>query len=847
MMIPETKFAWQKYMVWFLLAVMLAGAGFHRVDRYQQRNSYHPESDIGFFYTEGAFQYRYARLVADNEPIPRHDQKAQWPEGIYPFQELTLLQEYLHGLSYRVFTAFFPEVPFHVFLIYFISFFSLLAGAALFFGARVLGAGPVAALFCAGLYTFTGAAYARIQYYELEYTAFPLMAASFVLTLAALKKRSRSLLFAVAAGVLLALALATWHFTRFYLLVFTAALALSFLAVGGTKELTRVFGIILGCVVGCVGAAGLFWPVLRTGYLIFSPAMIFGALLLAALIIDGRYRLSFRQRLFLLLAGAAVAGLVVPFGGEGAGYGHVWALLKYKLLHLLVKPDDPARLSFAGRLLWQGPFNTMSPLYLVYRYALLLPLAVMAGFRLVARFRKRPDFEAQLVFFMGLAFLALNVMVQRLTLFGAFFLGLMVVYLFLDQKGAGQTGPAGAVFKSEAPPGWRSYRLVTGVLLGGCLVFQVGLALGGDRLGVSRAVSRGLSDGSLALAKYRSDDLEMLAWIKRNTAPEAVFLSNTDVSPSLLTYADRAIVLQPKWETADIRGKYREIVLALFGDDEAALYRLMKKYQVDYYLYPVKNLLRTDPDSQRYLAGLSRLPCSSLIYRFHFKPGGFRHFRPVFRNKYYQLYRVVRGDDPVPDQAGLPYYPVYDESLFETSGGPAGCFFNDKRAPAVMDRIEYSIRKIWQAVRALDRGDRQEAVALVRTAVSDGRPDGMVFFRAAECMMRLDEPDQAARLLDQALEYDPANIEFKKLSARLAVIDNDPDQALAILKQLRLAAPDDPEIYNNLGVVCWQRGRLAAARDNFQRALVLEPDYEKARHNLEVLERAEKFSSGRSE
>ncbi len=105
MMIPEAKFAWQKYMVWFLLAVMLAGAGFHRVERYQQRNAYHPESDIGFFYTEGAFQYRYARLVADNEPIPRHDQKAQWPEGIYPFQELTLLQEYLHGMSYRVFNA----------------------------------------------------------------------------------------------------------------------------------------------------------------------------------------------------------------------------------------------------------------------------------------------------------------------------------------------------------------------------------------------------------------------------------------------------------------------------------------------------------------------------------------------------------------------------------------------------------------------------------------------------------------------------------------------------------------------------------------------------------------------
>ncbi len=826
-------FLYRKSFVWLLLLVVLAVAGFHRVGLYKERSFYHPDSDTGFFYTEGAFQYRYARMIANNRQVPRQDKMAQWPEGINPLKELTLFQEYLHGLTFRVFTRLFPKVSFHVYLIYFISFFSLLTVIFLFWGVRTLGAGPLSALFCAALYAFTGAAYGRIRFYELEYTAIPLMAGSFVLVLFALKKSSRHLFWSVAAGILLALALASWHFTRFYLLVFTIAFWVSFLASGGSRKHCQTVGIVFGCVV----SAGLIVPVLRAGGLVLSPPVILGGLLLAALWLENRYGRSFRRCLYLLLAGTAAVVLLIPLGGEAAGYGHVWSLFKCKLAHLLVKPEEPTRLSFAGRFLWNGPFNTMPPLFMVYRYSPLLPLAAVAGCRLFVRVRKSREFTGLLILLMALAFFFLNIMVRRLAPFGAFFLSLLLAYLFLNIKKSGPLdGAIAGSAKDQAAPSRLPYRMLWGLLLGGCLVSQIGLAMTGGRLGLTDAVADRLSEGRFPVINYNSSELKMLDWIRQNTAPEAVFLSNVEISPSILTYTDRAIVLQPKFETKDIREKFKKLFFALFGADEPALYRLMKRYGVDYYLYHVKNLLGSDPDSKRYLAGLSRVRPQNLIYRFHFKPDSLRHFSLVYRNRNYQLYKIVREKKGASKSPFHPYYPIYDEGLFYGSEKQSRRFLDDDRAEIVRKRSHYAIVQIRQAREFLNRGDRKAAAAAVRQAVKEGQPDGEVYFKAAECLMDLRNYAKAQTMIRRALAYHPGNPRFLKLLARSHVAGNEPDKALSVLKRLSTQIPDDPVIYNNMGFIFWRQGRSAKARENFQQALRLDPRYMEARHNLRVVE-----------
>jgi hypothetical protein len=756
--------------VWLLLAAVMTGAALHRVGRYKDRPLYNPRSDIAFFYTEEAFQYRYTRMVANGEAVPRLDRKAQWPEGIAPFRDLTLFQEYLHGTAFRLFSAVAGAVPLHLFLIYFVSFFSTLAVAALFFSARALGADNRTALFCAAVYAFTGAAFARVQFYELESTAFPLMALSFSAGLYALRGRGSVWPGAIVSGVLLAAALISWHFARFYLLIFWTAMAAAFLWAGGNRRQTIVAAVLLLSAV----VTGVLSPVMRSGGLPGSPTMMAGALIVIGLYCHDRRGLNAFSRLALLGAGGVLILMTLSFGGEEYAYGHVWDLLKYKLSNALVKPADPSRLPFAGRLLWNGPFNTPDPGYLIYRYGLLLPLALAALFRFIRRKRRDAGFADILVVALAVLFAAANIMVERLTIFAVFFLGLSVVYLFPAGREEGLPAGAGASpavsFSGRSRLSW--------LVLAACLVFQVREAVLCDRTFLAGAVRRVFPDRSPApILPYASDETDMLAWIRENTPEDAVFLSNQGNSPSILTYTGRAINLHPKLEAGGLRKKYETALLALFGEDEAALYRLLDALKADYYLYPANNLLYAGADSERYMAGLSRVSRENLTWRLHFDPDGFRRLRLVYRNRSYQIYRVVAAGDGKPGAGYVPpYFPVYDPALFAEAGPGTGGCFDDIRAGSVLERVDYAVRTMNQAGERLSRGDRREALILIRQALTAGLPDGPIYYRAAEFMARMDNFDQAFFYIRQALAYDPANLLFQKMLAGIRLHRNEPDR-----------------------------------------------------------------------
>ena len=63
------------------------------------------------------------------------------------------------------------------------------------------------------------------------------------------------------------------------------------------------------------------------------------------------------------------------------------------------------------------------------------------------------------------------------------------------------------------------------------------------------------------------------------------------------------------------------------------------------------------------------------------------------------------------------------------------------------------------------------------------------------------------------------------------------DEAEALLRAALLNAPQDARLYKNLGLVTHERGDLDAARDLFERALELAPEWDLPRQNLEGLER----------
>jgi len=566
-----------------------------------------------------------------------------------------------------------------------------------------------------------------------------------------------------------------WHFTRFYLLAFWTAMAGAFLFSGGGRQPAIAAGVMLLA----AAAAGVLSPVMRSSALLVSPAMMAGCLVTAVIYYDARHDLRFLSRLALLLAGVVVIIIVLSFGHEEYAYGHVWDLLRYKASCLLMKPADPADLSFEGRLLWNGPFNTPSPFFLVYRYGLLLPLSLAAFFLFFRRRRRAAGFGDILVVFLAFIFLAANIMVQRLTIFGAFFLGLVVVYFFSPPAGSlSRTDPGRFSFFSYGNRGRLSW-----IIAAACLVFQIREAVLCDRTVFAEVARRLIPDDSpVRLSLYAVDDIAMLNWIRSHTPEKAVFLSNLENSPSILAYTGRAINLHPKYEVGALREKYRTALFTLFGEDEEALYRLLDSLETDYYLYPVRNLLDAGPEGQRYVAGLSEVSRKSLICRLHFEPDGFRRLRLVYRNRSYQIYRVIdpAGGEEVESEYVVPYFPVYDPALFNEPGDCLDGCFNDALTPDVMARVDYAIRTMNRAGEWLSVGDRRMTMESIKEALTIGLPDGRVYSRAADYALRLGNPDRAFAYIRMALACDPENIEFRKLLARIHAACHEPRQALAL-------------------------------------------------------------------
>ena len=65
------------------------------------------------------------------------------------------------------------------------------------------------------------------------------------------------------------------------------------------------------------------------------------------------------------------------------------------------------------------------------------------------------------------------------------------------------------------------------------------------------------------------------------------------------------------------------------------------------------------------------------------------------------------------------------------------------------------------------------------------------------------------------------------------------EQALQYLNQSLQLDPNQPSVYNQMGIIQMEMGNAVAARFSFNRALSLDPNYEPALQNLERLGNAQ--------
>jgi asparagine N-glycosylation enzyme membrane subunit Stt3 len=306
--------------------------------------------EVGQFWSEFAFHYRFAKFFAEH-PVSdwgqlTRDRHVQYPDTIDDWAEFTVAMEVPVGVLYRWLR---PATPFHVFVVWYDCLVSSLTLFAVFFLARALWrsdwAGVLASLFYAALYPSYGRTVKNL--FLREDFAIPLIVFALFFTMRAIQEQK--IRDQVVAALIWLAALASWHLTQFVLAVGVGAAVLVYLGKGETPRVPW-FVVILA-------AGSVLIPVLWAKQLYLSPVLCaLYALSLAVWINGGRKRatLVFAGWLTVLVAASF---LLRKSYGE---YAHVYQLFYYKLRYFGVKPDEPARLPWEARCLWEGAFNTAS-------------------------------------------------------------------------------------------------------------------------------------------------------------------------------------------------------------------------------------------------------------------------------------------------------------------------------------------------------------------------------------------------------------------------------------------------------------------------------------------------------
>ncbi|MBI4677743.1 MAG: hypothetical protein HY748_09175 [Elusimicrobia bacterium] len=698
---------------------------------------FNPADDFGYFKVESALQYRYASMVARGEPVPEIDRDAQYPEGIRTSRELTMLMEDLTGWTWRLWPL--PtHIDFRMFVILWVAVVSSLSIPALYVAALRLSADAPLAMAVTWVYGLSWASIGDfIGSYTFQCLALPLIFWSFAFFCLAIGRQvlegeGRSPLaggglsmgggpgngvaarrgYACVSGLLMALALASWHVTRFYLGVFFAAAAWAAWR-GAARDFRKAMGEALGILTAWCFLAGLALPVLRESRFALSPTMLAGYVVLAALARGPKAAAA------ALAAGAVLFVALGQGSVEASSYAHTYRILWDKLRFLLVKPPDPAALDPDARLLWAGPFNSPGAGFLVFNF---VPLVLIALPRLGLAFRKakapcpRPAVLARACRFEqdwktacppggwamadALAWLCAlgTAALARIAPFLAFFLCLGAARLRVP-TGVGQS-----------PTGLR-------------LAVLVGLAAlaAAEGLRSSAPYSR-LNPFMLVTAPLMAEDdrpmvslsneRQALKWLKERSGGRPV-LAHFGISGPILAYSGTPVPLNPKCESASSRRKSLAFLAALYGGVEG-FGRFCAEHGAAFFVYGTGYLLDETKDGARYASGSLRLAEGQAVVAFHFHPERLKGFRLVYQNPDFRIFAVdTQWRGPA---AEFPQDPVYDLDRFSAKTSPDGTLSLD--VAGVLSRMKVHRNELFKARLLAKMGQREAALEAYGRALS---------------------------------------------------------------------------------------------------------------------------------
>lgn len=758
-----------------LLLITIAFATWYKIAAFERSSRYDPIDETCQYWTESAFHYRYARMVAEGHLVPAFDRDAQHPEGVKPYDELTIGMEYPPGLLYGIVKMVAPGVPFHRWLVWFVCAFSSLSIVAAFVAARAIWSSAAAGHVAAIAYALSPFSFNRlIGNYGREDFALPILFLSFAFLVAAMHGGERRRRDTALAAVLLVVGLAVWHVSRFHLLFLVLALAPTTLLFAEDRvalaKMLRALALILL-------AAGLVLPPLREKGFLFSPSFVAVAALLAAAEVARARSLRGIAALALFAAIFVPAALIASSLSPGEKeYSHVTGLAIEKIRHLGTKPANPAELSYDARTLWVEAFESPQAAALLVPLSSLVlwaPAALALG---AARaLRGRLGALQILALALALAYFLMYLLLERFSPFFIFFLAITLpAVLTLDARWRGAVVALLLVsaayevwydLRFDKPNPWRSIVLAT------------------------------FPPKAPEIVPNYGNNERVVRWIRRYTPERAVVLTWYPTGPMVIAYTGRPINLHSKFESSRLRDKERRMIEALYGDEDG-FYKLCHDFESDYFLYQANLLLDASTSSSRYMADRMRVPTTSAAYLFHFQPESLRHFTLVYQDSFYRLYKVRRGDEVVIPPHPIPYEEMFDASLI----APAGATYDDRQTRPLITRFTQRLMTAKQATDLYARHGKRPA-----------------------------ERAEAERLAREALRLSPDCSDALAQLALLASDEKHPEEAGFLLSRALTTHPTAPELHTLRGLLLERVGRHGDARAALDDALELAPGFAPAR------------------
>ncbi|OGS22216.1 MAG: hypothetical protein A2252_10000 [Elusimicrobia bacterium RIFOXYA2_FULL_39_19] len=803
----------------FTLLIIYFFVSFFKINQFIKLPSFNLKDDTALFWTESSFQYRYAKMIAYDIEIPRMDYKAQYPEGVDTNKELTIFMEKIHGYIYKTLSLN-NKIPFHVFLIYFICFFSSLSIISVYLVVNLLWDNKKIALLVSFFYATSPSSFGRIitGIYGYEDFALPFIFFSIYFVLK-IFSNSKNSIYAFLAASFLSIALASWHFSIFYFIVFVLTLYIMLFYYRGNADKVFSFNFYMLFLI-TLFVLGSIFSYLRLNRFLFSIPMLF-------LYIFGLFYISNKTVRKIAIIVTSVSLLIIAILVKGlnyTSYGHVYSLFVYKLLFFLQKPVDPSLLNIEARGLWIEDFNSPTWGYLIHHY---LPISLICIYPLFKStndlMKKKIETKELFLFISVILWFVLFIFVRRI---GVFFIWFIVIFigkhLFLNFKH----------FKNG-----KKATTITTFLILGLMCFQYFQFVNGIKAPniYDKIIARLFLEKPEIKVISGQDCKLLIRWIKTNSSKDDIFLANIGLSPVILTNTDRSIVLNPKYESYEARKKVNNYAFNLYEKEEV-FYDLCKKWNVKYYVYQIDNLLDTTKDSLRYYANKLSVEKNSAAYIFHFRPKALKHFILVKQFKTLRVYKVIEDNKLIyKNNYVSPYNPMFDIAVFGGDENKYENKYNDSTNLINLEKLLLTEKMKSEGNQCVFENKYYEGLQYYLAILQNGFPDASIYSNIAQCYYELNMIDKAQVFIKKGLETDENDASLHSILGIIYYTTERYDDALVVLKKAAIIDPENSNNLVNIGNTYLKKGFINESIEYYRKAIEIDSENEAAKRNLAVV------------